>query len=57
MEPEHFKRDEVMEERRRAPRIKEENEATIKVVSGGKNLPEEEVARAIMANAKRVFTF
>ena len=43
MEPEHFKRDEVMEERRRAPRIKEENEATIKVVSGGKNLPEEEI--------------
>jgi len=32
-----------MEERRRAPRIKEENEATIKVVSGGKNLPEEEI--------------
>jgi hypothetical protein len=43
VEPEHFKRDEVMEERRRAPRIKEENEATIKVVSGGKNLPEEEI--------------
>src|SRR5271157_2065901 len=32
-----------MEERRRAPRIKEENETTIKVVSGGKNLPEEEI--------------
>ncbi len=32
-----------MEERRRAPRIKEENEATIKVVSGGKNLPEEKI--------------
>ena len=43
VEPEHSKRDEGMEERRRAPRIKEENEATIKVVSGGKNLPEEEI--------------
>ena len=32
-----------MEERRRAPRIKEENEVTITVVSGGKNLPEEEI--------------
>jgi PilZ domain len=40
---EHSKRDEEMEERRRAPRIKEENKATIKVVSGGKNLPEEEI--------------
>jgi len=40
---EHSKRDEGMEERRRAPRIKEENETTIKVVSGGKNLPEEEI--------------
>jgi hypothetical protein len=43
VEPERSKRDEGMEERRRAPRIKEENEATIKVVSGGKNLPEEEI--------------
>ena len=32
-----------MEERRRAPRIKEENEVAITVVSGGKNLPEEEI--------------
>jgi hypothetical protein len=32
-----------MEERRRAPRIKDENEVTITVVSGGKNLPEEEI--------------
>jgi hypothetical protein len=32
-----------MEERRRAPRIKEENEVTITVVSGGKNLPEGEI--------------
>jgi hypothetical protein len=30
-----------MEEKRRAPRIKEENEVTITVVSGGKNTPEE----------------
>jgi len=32
-----------MEERRRAPRIKEENEVAIRVVSGGKNLPEEQI--------------
>ena len=32
-----------MEERRRAPRINEENEVAITVVSGGKNLPEEEI--------------
>ena len=32
-----------MEERRRAPRIEDENEVTITVVSGGKNLPEEEI--------------
>lgn len=32
-----------MEERRRAPRIKEENEVAIRVVSGGKNLPEEPI--------------
>jgi hypothetical protein len=43
VKPEHSKRDEGMEERRRAPRIKEENEVTITVVSGGKNLPEEEI--------------
>ena len=42
-ETEHSKRDEGMEERRRAPRIMEENEATIRVVSGEKNLPEEEI--------------
>ena len=39
----HSKRDEGMEEKRRAPRIKDENEVTITVVSGGKNLPEEEI--------------
>ncbi len=43
MKSEYFKRDEGMEERRRAPRIKEENEVAITVVSGGKNLPEEEI--------------
>ena len=32
-----------MEERRRAPRIKEENDVTITVVSGGINLPEEQI--------------
>jgi hypothetical protein len=32
-----------MEERRRAPRIKEENELSITVVSGGINLPEEQI--------------
>jgi len=32
-----------MDEKRRAPRIKEEEEVTITVVSGGKNLPEEEI--------------
>jgi hypothetical protein len=32
-----------MEERRRAPRIKEENEVSITVVSGGINLPEEQI--------------
>jgi hypothetical protein len=39
----HSKRDEGMEEKRRVLRIKDENEVTIKVVSGGKNLPEEEI--------------
>ena len=43
MKPEHSKRDEGMEERRRAPRIEEENEVAITVVSGGKNLPEKEI--------------
>jgi hypothetical protein len=32
-----------MEERRRAPRIKEENELSITVVSGGINLPDEQI--------------
>jgi len=32
-----------MEERRRTPRIKEENEVAITVVSGGKNIPEEQI--------------
>ena len=32
-----------MEERRRAPRMKEENEVTITVVSGGNNLPKEKI--------------
>ena len=32
-----------MEERRRTPRIKEENEATITVVSGENNLPKEKI--------------
>ncbi len=32
-----------MDEKRRAPRIKDENEVAITVVSGGKNLPEEEI--------------
>jgi hypothetical protein len=32
-----------MDERRRAPRNKEENEVTITVVSGEKNLPEEKI--------------
>ena len=32
-----------MEERRRAPRIKDENEVTITVASGEKNLPEEKI--------------
>jgi hypothetical protein len=32
-----------MEERRRTPRIKEENEVSITVVSGGINLPEEQI--------------
>ena len=41
MKSEHSKRDEEMEERRRAPRIKEENEAAITVVSGENNLPKE----------------
>ncbi|MCX5849556.1 MAG: PilZ domain-containing protein [Deltaproteobacteria bacterium] len=32
-----------MEERRRAPRLKEDNEVTITVVSGGKNPPKEKI--------------
>jgi hypothetical protein len=32
-----------MEERRKAPRMKEENEVTITVVAGEENLPEEEI--------------
>lgn len=32
-----------MEERRRAPRLKEENEVTITVVSGGQDIPQETV--------------
>jgi hypothetical protein len=32
-----------MDERRRAPRMKEENEVTITVVSGGNNLPQEKI--------------
>lgn len=32
-----------MEEKRRAPRLQEENEFTITVVSGGENLPQETV--------------
>ena len=32
-----------MDERRRAPRLKEENEVNITVVAGEKNLPEEEI--------------
>jgi PilZ domain len=43
MKSEHSKRDEGMEERRRAPRIEEKNEVAITVASGGKNLPEEEI--------------
>ena len=43
MKSDHSKRDEGMEEKRRAPRIKDENEVTITVVSEGKNLPEEEI--------------
>ncbi len=30
-----------MDERRREPRLKEENKITITIVSGGKNLPKE----------------
>jgi len=33
-----------MKERRRKPRLKEENEVTITVVAGEKNLPEEEIS-------------
>jgi hypothetical protein len=39
----HFKREECMEEKRRNPRMKEENELTITIVAGEKNLPEEEI--------------
>jgi hypothetical protein len=42
VKPEHSKRDEGMDGRR-APRIKQEEEVTITVVSGGENLPEEEI--------------
>lgn len=34
-----------MEERRRAPRLQEENEVTITVVSGGQDIPEDTVIR------------
>jgi hypothetical protein len=40
---EYSKREEFMDERRRAPRINEENEVTITVVSAEKNLPEEKI--------------
>ncbi len=43
MKPEYSKKDEGMEERRRVPRIEEENKVAITVVSGGKNLPEKEI--------------
>jgi hypothetical protein len=43
VKPDHSKRDEGMEEKRRAPRIKEDDEVTITVVSGGENLPEEAI--------------
>ena len=33
-----------MKERRRAPRLKKENEVTINIVSGEKNLPKEEIS-------------
>jgi hypothetical protein len=39
----HSKREEWMEEKRRNPRMKEENELTITVVAGEKNLPEEAI--------------
>jgi hypothetical protein len=39
----HAIREEGMEEKRKAPRMKEENELTITVVAGDKNLPEEEI--------------
>jgi hypothetical protein len=43
VKPEHYKRDEGMEERRRTPRMKEENEVTITAVSEENNLPKEKI--------------
>jgi hypothetical protein len=41
--PDNSKRDEGMEERRRTPRMKDENEVTITAVSGEKNIPKEKI--------------
>jgi hypothetical protein len=47
-----------MDERRKAPRLEEENELTITVVSGGENLPKEKViynrSKDISASGARV---
>jgi len=47
-----------MDERRKAPRLEEENELTITVVSGGKNPPEEKViynrSKDISASGARI---
>ncbi|MCE5211336.1 MAG: PilZ domain-containing protein [Deltaproteobacteria bacterium] len=47
-----------MDERRRAPRLQEENEVTITVVSGGNDLPEEKVihnrSKDISASGARI---
>ena len=43
MKTEHSKRDDWMDERRRAQRLKEENEVIITVISNRKNLPKEKI--------------
>jgi hypothetical protein len=39
----HLKKEEWMDERRKAPRLKEENEVIITVISNRKNLPKEKI--------------
>jgi hypothetical protein len=56
----HYKREEGMDERRRTPRIKEENKVTITVISGEENISEKKVnyylSKDISASGIRIQT-